>query len=416
MGMLATDWDRVHPRAAHSIEETGLPFGLILDLILKHAYFEGTVLLRTLMDRTKLSPMIIHSLYRHLQKEQLCETRNMVGEDYEITLSAKGRLMAEVALKRSQYAGPAPVRLTDYQRVISQQGISFHIDADDLRTVLSDLVLPDYVIHQLGTALVTGGAILLYGETGNGKTSISERLHKIFNDYVYIPHAVEISGHVLSVFDTQVHRPHENQATVADARWMLCRRPMVKVGGELTFEMLEPRVDEVTRIGIAPLQMKANNGILLIDDFGRQRIAPRELLNRWIVPLDRRVDLMSIAGMSFEIPFEVLVLFATNLKVSDLAEDAFLRRLKNKIKIESLSEDLFKELIRRACQHKGLPLTPEIEDYFLEQCSKYSKGQLRACYPTDIAAIVSGMATFERRGSRMDREDVDSALGAYFAH
>jgi len=414
--LAASDWDRIHPRAIHSIEETGLPFGLVLDLVLKHAYFEGTVLLRTLMDRTKLSPMIIHAMYRHLQKEQLCETRTMIGEDYEISLSNKGRIMADVALKRSQYAGPAPVRLTDYQRMVSKQGISFSVNEDQLKTVLSDLVLPGRVIHQLGTALVTGGAILLYGETGNGKTSISERLHKIFDDYVYIPYAVEVSGHVLAVFDPQMHQPHENQTTVADARWVLCRRPMVKVGGELTIEMLEPRLDEITRVGIAPIQMKANNGILLIDDFGRQRIAPRELLNRWIVPMDRRVDLMSISGMSFEVPFEVLVVFATNLAVSDLAEDAFLRRLKNKIKIESLSPDLFKELTRRACKQKGLPLTPDTEEYFLQECSKHANGQLRACFPIDITAIVSGMATFEQRGARLDKEDVDSALAVYFAH
>jgi predicted ATPase with chaperone activity len=267
----------------------------------------------------------------------------------------------------------------------------------------------------LGTALVTGGAILLYGETGNGKTSIAERLQKLFNDSVYIPHAVEISGHIIAVFDPQIHQSQESQPSV-DARWVQCRRPMVKVGGELTSEMLEARVDEVTRIGVAPLQMKANNGIMLIDDFGRQRIAPRELLNRWIVPMDRRVDLLSLSGMSFEIPFEVLVVFATNLLVSDLAEDAFLRRLKNKIKVESLSEDLFKELTRRACRMKGLPLTPDIEEYFVQECSKYAKGQLRACFPLDITAIVSGMATFERRGSRLDKEDVDSALAVYFAH
>jgi hypothetical protein len=415
--MLApSDWERAQPRVVHSIEETGLPFGLVLDLVLKHAYFEGTVLLRTLVERTKLSPMIIHSIYRHLQKEQLCETRTMIGEDYEITLSTKGRIMADIALKRSQYAGPAPVRLTDYQRLISKQGIPFRVNEEGLKTVLSDLVLPTRVIHQLGTALVTGGAILLYGETGNGKTSIAERLNKIFDDQVFIPHAVEISGHVIGVFDPQIHVPLENQSSVADARGVLCRRPMVKVGGELTSEMLEPRVDEATRIGVAPIQMKANNGILLIDDFGRQRIAPRELLNRWIVPMDRRVDLLSLSGMSFEIPFEMLVIFATNLAVSDLAEDAFLRRLKNKIKVESLSPELFKELIRRACQHKGLPLTPEIEEYFLQQVSKNAKGQLRACFPTDLTAIVSGMATFEQRGSRLDKEDVDSAMAVYFAH
>jgi hypothetical protein len=414
--MLAASDTEVHPQAAHSIEDTGLPFGLVIDLVLKHAYFEGTVFLRTLVERTKLSPMIIHSLYRYLMKEQLCETRAMTGEDYEIFLSGKGRAMADVAIKRSQYCGAAPVLLTDYQQLVAKQGINFKVNEQGLRKVFSDLVLPERVIHQMGTALVTGGAILLYGESGNGKTSISERLHKIFDDCVYIPHSVVISGNIISVYDPQVHRPHEDQSSVEDSRWMLCHRPMVKVGGELTSEMLEPRVDEATRIGIAPLQMKANNGILLIDDFGRQKISPRELLNRWIVPMDRRVDLMSLSGMSFEIPFEVLVVFATNLTVTDLAEEAFLRRLKNKIKIESLSPDLFKELTRRACAKKGLPITPEIEEYFLQQCFELAKGELRACYPTDLMAIVIGMAAYEQRTVRMDQADLDTALAVYFAH
>ena len=401
--------------APRTIEETGISQGLIVDLLLKHAFFEGAVTLGTLADRSKLSPTIVHWVYRYLLKEQLCETRAMVGNDYEISLTSRGRSMADVALKKGQYAGPAPVSLNDYNRSVSEQRIHVSVTADSLRSALSDLVVPEHVIRSLGAALVTGGTILLYGPTGNGKTSIAERLHRIFNDLVCIPYAVEVSGQILTVFDPLLHKAAEEQPQKMDSRWVLCQRPMVKVGGEMRAEMLEPMVDEVTRICTAPLQMKANTGILLIDDFGRQRITPRELLNRWIVPLDRRTDVLSLwSGVSFEIPFELLVVFATNLGLSDLAEEAFMRRLKNKIKIDALSVDLFKNLVQRVFQEKGIPCTAEMEEYIAQECAKYYPEGLRACFPGDIAEIIRGTAVFEQREPTLSHEDIDRALNVYF--
>jgi predicted ATPase with chaperone activity len=272
------------------------------------------------------------------------------------------------------------------------------------------------VIRSLGAALVTGGTILLYGPTGNGKTSIAERLHRIFNDSVWIPYAVEVSGQILTVFDPLLHKAEEQQPSM-DSRWVLCRRPMVKVGGEMRAEMLEPMVDEVTRICTAPLQMKANTGILLIDDFGRQRITPRELLNRWIVPLDRRTDVLSLwSGVSFEMPFEVLVVFATNLALSDLAEEAFMRRLKHKIRIDPLGTDLFKNLVQRVFQRESIPCTAETEEYIAQQCARYSPEGLRACFPHDIAEIIRGTAIFEQREPSLSPEDIDRAVNVYFGH
>jgi hypothetical protein len=192
---------------------------------------------------------------------------------------------------------------------------------------------------------------------------------------------------------------------------------MVKVGGEMRSEMMDPHIDEVTRICSAPLQMKANNGILLIDDFGRQRISPRELLNRWIVPLDRRKDIMSMwSGVNFEIPFELVVVFATNLGLTDLAEEAFLRRLKNKIKMEAMTPELFDELVRRVCRQKGLWLEPGAEEYLRVSCADHSTTGLRACYPDDIASAICGMASFEQRTAKMDKASIDSAIRVYFIH
>jgi hypothetical protein len=409
--------EQFHPREVHKIEDTGLTNGMLVDLVLKHVFFEGTALLRSIAERTKLSGSVILALYRQFQKEQLVETHGMQGDDYEISLTNKGRSTAEVALRKGQYAGPAPVTLPAYNQAVAKQGIPLRPSLESLRAAMSDLVLPDHVIHELGTALVTGGTIMLYGETGLGKTSIAERLHRVFEDYVYIPYAVEAGGHIITVYDPLMHKAVEDESAQLDARWVLCQRPMVKVGGEMRAEMLDPHIDDVTRICTAPLQMKANNGILLIDDFGRQRVSPRELLNRWIVPLDRRKDIMSMwSGVSFEIPFELVVVFATNLSLSDLAEEAFLRRLKNKIKMEAMPAELFDELVRRVCRQKSIWLEPGGEEYLRIACANHSTTGLRACYPEDIASAIVGMASFAQHSAKMDRSSIDAAMKVYFVH
>jgi hypothetical protein len=413
--MLSTERRSFRPSEAQSLEQTGLSFSLVLDLVLKSAYLEGTVMLGVLSERTKLSLNIIHLLYRYMQKEQLCDTRAMVGNDYEISLTAKGRGMTEVAFRKSQYAGSAPVTLADYRNAVSTQALAFELTARSLKAAMRDLVLADSLIRELGAALVTGGSLLLYGSTGNGKTSIAERLPRIFtDDLIYVPYAIEVSGQILTIFDPLVHQPVAGQEDLNDPRWVACRRPMVKVGGEMRADMLDTRVDEATRICTAPLQVKANNGILLIDDFGRQRITARELLNRWIVPLDRRTDILSLSGLSFEVPFDLLVVFATNLPLSDLAEDAFMRRLTNKIKVEPLGRDLFLELFRRVCDERQLPCSPEMEEYVLQQFLQHTPEGLRGCFANDLTKIIRGIASFEERPPRIDRADVDEAMKVYF--
>ncbi len=416
--MFAKTQTRFQPSDAHHLEDTGLSLSLVVDLLLKYTYFEGAMTLAKLMERSKLSATVIHAMYRHFQREQLCDTRSMVGDDYEISLSNKGRNMAEVALKKSHYAGPAPVPLADYKASVSAQALDLNLTVESLRAALTDLVLPENVIRELGASLMTGGAVMLYGSTGNGKTSIAERLPGIFgDDLIFVPHAVEVGGQIISLYDPLIHLTPKMFDHHADPRWVLCRRPMVKVGGEMRADMLDTRMDESTRMCTAPLQMKANNGILLIDDFGRQRITPRELLNRWIVPLDRHTDTLSLwSGISFEIPFEMLVVFATNLPLSDLAEEAFMRRLKNKIKIEPLSPDLFVELLRRVCKDEKLPCSPEMEDYVSRECLKQSPEGLRACFPTDLMKIIRGIATFEKRTPSLNKDDVDKAVRVYFVH
>lgn len=414
--MTATDAPLFQPPEAKTLEETGLPPRLLFDLVLKHAFQEGVVTLARLAQRLKLSPPIIHSIYHQLQKEHLCETRTMVGYDYEIVLSTKGRSMAEVAFQRSYYAGPAPVTLAEYSRSVKAQAMEVQVTAESLRSVLNDLVLPESSIMELGAALVTGGAIVLYGSTGTGKTSIAERLERLLGSTIFMPYAVEVSGQIVTVVDPLIHRA-EPGSEMPYSRWVLCRRPMIKVGGELRSEMLDARIDEMNGVCTAPVQMKANNGILLIDDFGRQQITPRELLNRWIVPLDRRTDALSLpSGASFEIPFQVLVVFSTNLALADLAEEAFIRRLKHKIKVEPLNEKLFRELLRRVFVEKGIDCPWEMEDFIVAECTRHSPSGLLASFPIDLMALLVGMAKFEQRAPVLEKAEIERALSLYFVH
>ena len=411
--MQLMDQTSFRPSEARRLEETGLSHTLLVDLVLRCAFLEGTILLSDLVERLKLPSEVVESLYRYLYEERLCESRSY---ENKISLNSKGRSLAEVALKKTQYVGPAPVPLKDYTHAVTLQALRLDASPERLRSALNDLVLADRIIKELGSALLNRGTILLYGSTGNGKTSVAERFPRLFDDSVYIPYAVEVSGQIVSVFDPLVHQAALPEPATLDRRWLLCKRPMVKVGGELRLDMLDTRVDEATRICTAPVQMKANNGILLIDDFGRQRITPRELLNRWIVPLDRGNDILSLpSGFNFEIPFELLVVFATNLSLTDLAEDAFIRRLKNKIKIDTLSSDLFRTLLKRVCKEGNIPCSAETQEYIIQQCLEHSPDALRGCFPTDLVSIACGNAAFDGRRTALDKASVDEVINMYFA-
>lgn len=404
------------PKSAATIEGTGLPWGLIFELILKRIFLEGSTSLQRLAEKTMLEFEVVSSVFRRLQKEQLCEVKGLIGRDYELMLSAQGLRMAEEAYRKNQYCGPAPVPLTEYHRAVREQALHPRVTQESLAEHLSDLVVSEELVRALGTAIMTGGSIFLYGSTGNGKTSISERLPRIFDDSVYVPFAVEVSGHILSVYDAVVHQSIPEQPQDVDRRWVLCQRPFVNVGGELRADMLEPRVDDVTRICLAPLPMLANNGILVIDDFGRQRIEPRELLNRWIVPLDRKIDSFSLwSGVRFTVPFELMVVFATNLELDQLAEEAFMRRIKNKIKIDCVAPQVFVRIFRQECKRHGVECTAEMEEYACRRCAESSAHGLRACFPRDLLDIVCGAAAFEQRSPRLERTDLEDALKLYFA-
>jgi len=387
---------------------------LVQDLFLRTLREEGQSTLGSLRNRTKLPITILEPTFRHLRQQQCLDVKGMVGDDYTFCLTTAGKTLAAERAAFSSYAGPAPVSLEEYDRAVRAQVARISVHRDALRQALGDLVVPDSLLDQLGPALVSQRAMFLYGPTGNGKTSLAERLLRVYDDSVVIPYALELNGHIITVFDPVLHQPVEEQPHELDARWVLCRRPCVTVGGELVSEMLELRADSASGIYAAPLQMKANNGIMVIDDFGRQVISPRDLLNRWIVPLDRRVDYLTLKhGQKLRIPFEVMVVFATNLDPSDLADEAFLRRIHNKIYVEPVSETTFREILARVLRTHQIACDPSTASYFVGLCREHGHA-LKACYPSDLVDILIWRSQYEERAPEMTPLELDCAAALYF--
>src|SRR5665213_4464396 len=270
------------------------------------------------------------------------------------------------------------------------------------------------MLDQLGPAIISQTSIFVYGPTGNGKTSLAERMLRVYKDAVLIPYAVEVDNQIISLFDPVVHQPLDNDETEVDPRWVVCKRPCILVGGELVPSMLELRLDESSSIYAAPLQMKANNGILLIDDFGRQLMSPRDLLNRWIVPLDRRVDFLSLgSGGKFDIPFELLVVFSTNIEPHELADEAFLRRVPHKILVGAVDAAAFDRIFQMAAAAAGRACEPGGAEYCRELCLRHSP-DLRPCFPRDLCHAIRAIRLYEGRQPAIGRDDLERAVAGYF--
>lgn len=404
------------PAIPQTIEELGINHNLMLDLVLRRLMLEGSSTLTALAGKLRVSIPVVDSMFRYMRSQQMVEVKGMVGNDYHFTLSGAGKSLASERFQISQYAGAAPVPLNQYQAATKAQSARVTVDRRSLRNAFSDLIITDRLLDQLGPALISQSSIFLYGPSGNGKTSIAERMLRVYQDGVLIPYAVEVDGQVISLYDPVVHQRIGMEDPDLDPRWILCRRPCIVVGGELVPSMLELRLDEISGIYSAPLQMKANNGILIIDDFGRQLMSPRDLLNRWIVPLDRRVDYLTLRyGVKFQIPFELMVVFSTNLDPSDLADDAFLRRIHNKILIEPVTAEVFDQIFSRVVASRNIPAEPDSSPFLRGLCQKQGTGELRACYPYDILKIIMSISRYENRQINMNKADIERAVQLYFA-
>ena len=408
--------ESTRPQIPDKLDDLGIPRSIVADLVLRYLWLHGTGTLATLHSSLKLSFPILETVFHQFRQQQLLEVRGMLGNDYSFSLTAAGRQLAGSRQEVCQYVGPAPVSLQQYEAVVRSQSAHVQVNRENLRRAFHDLVLPDLFLDQLGPSLIGHQSLFLYGSTGNGKTSIAERILRIYKDTVLVPYAIEVDGHIVTLFDPVVHRQVAHDDELLDPRWVVCERPCITVGGELSAAMLELRLDEATRVFISPCQLKANNGILIIDDFGRQVLSPRELLNRWIVPLDRRVDYLTLAsGMKFQIPFEMMVVFSTNLDPRDLADEAFLRRIQTKILVETVSAEIFDRIFKRVAHINSAPYEPGAPEYLRERCLAEGATHLRACYPNDIFKLVKAISEYEGRPVRLTRSNIDRAVTLYFA-
>ena len=406
--------------APRTVEETGVRRSFLEDLALKTLYLTGEMSLHELAGQMALALSIADELFQRLRKEQLCQVTGMDKGVHRITTTSGGKTRALEVMSQNSYTGPAPVSFADYVDRVRAQGVkNMKVTPKDMNRAFEDLVLDPRTLDQLGTAVQSGRALFLYGPTGTGKTTIAEMLTRLFDlDRVWLPHAVEVDGQIITVYDAVQHQKLEQpkaKGSDHDGRWVLCSRPRVMVGGELTIEMLDLQFNRSTKFYTGPLQMKANNGLLIVDDFGRQRVSPEELLNRWVVPLDRRIDFLSLAGgKKIEIPFDLFVVFATNLDPATMVDEAFLRRIQTKIKIDFVSCEQFREIFRRSCVKSNLEYDQAVVDELIRMIGVEFKEPLRACYPRDILRQILWSAQYLQKEPRLDRESVVLACRNYF--
>ena len=401
-----------------SIAEVGLRQTVLEDLALKTLYLSGPFSVLELSKLTRLSFEVASELLKRLRTEQLCQVTGMSGQIQNLAITSQGRTRAQELLAQSQYAGPAPVPLASYVQQVKKQTVEdVEVHPEDVRRAFNHLVLDDETLWQLGTALNSGAAIFLYGPSGVGKTTIAETLSRVLaEDAVWMPHAVEVDGQIITVYDPTVHKRLDGQEPYGyDDRWVLCQRPSILVGGELTIEMLDLQFNPSTKFYSGPVQMKANNGVLIIDDFGRQRVRPDELLNRWVVPLDRRIDFLTLAGgRKIEIPFEMLVVFASNLDPNQLMDAAFMRRIQTKIRIGAVTDEEFCEIFRRVAEERGINTDRDVATDLIRFIKDALKQELRSCYPRDIVNQICWAAKYEGKHPEVDHRSLMRAVESYF--
>lgn len=418
-------------REPSSIAETGLNAATLYDLALKTIYFGGELSGQAVADSLCLPyPNVVDQVLAFLLREELILITGSSGfgeRGFNHVITQKGSAKIQEVLARSQYTGPAPVSLTAYANAVQAQTIGeMVIKKADMRDTFSHLVLSDAMLRRIGPAVNSARSIFLYGPSGNGKTTISEAISTLLKGNIYIPHAVEIDGQIIQVYDALNHTPvpvspppsngsFGSDKKRLDERWVQCRRPFVVTGGELTLQALDLIFDPISKMYQAPFQMKANGGILLIDDFGRQQVRPRDLLNRWIVPLEKRIDYLALqTGKKIEIPFDILIIFATNLNPTDLVDDAFLRRIRHKIQVPNPTWDEFREIFQDVTSSRGIEFDEEAFKYLVLEHYIKAKREPKSVHPRDLVDQILDIAKYGEVEARMTKELIDNAVDAYF--
>lgn len=408
-----------------TVAETGLSEPLLIDLLCKHLYDAGSLDGGRLMERLALAGPVLDELLGFLRKEGRVEVLGQAGAGGGLRygLTERGRGTAQDALARSGYIGPAPYPVESYRELLLAQTIHHGgVTAKDMQAAFQGVVLHDGLLDQLGVALNSGRAIMIYGPAGTGKTYVSSRLIRLFGEAIWVPHAIAIGEAIIEVFDPQVHqrvdevvRPSLRLDQGHDRRLLRCKRPVVITGGELSMDQLDIRYDPYTRQYQAPLQLKASNGMFIIDDLGRQRMAPAELLNRWIVPMEEKKDFLNLGGgRHCELPFDLILVFSTNLNPLQLADEAFLRRIGYKLHFDHLTREEYQRIWRQEMEKLGIPFDPLLLRYVIEGLHQPEKVPLAPCHPRDLLGMARDRQRYQGGSGSLTPQELEWAWHNYF--
>ncbi|MEM9409771.1 MAG: AAA family ATPase [Planctomycetota bacterium] len=405
------------------IKDTGLPTSLVESLVIKRLATVGVTSGRQISNDIRLPFTVLESVFKNLRERQILVHHGAAPlNDYNYSLTETGRDRAASAAKICSYGGPAPVPLIDYILSVEAQTIrSESPKRNQLRAAFREISINELLFENLGPAVNSGAGLFLYGEPGNGKSTLARCLTKCFGQDIWIPHAIFEDGQIIKVFDAAYHSPNTDEdgelvsETSIDRRWVKISRPTVVVGGELTMDSLEIRHDPNSNVSEASLQMKSNCGCLLIDDFGRQQIEPQQLLNRWIVPLENRVDFLTLStGKKIQVPFEQLIIFSTNLEPSDLVDEAFLRRIPYKVEVADPTQAEFHDLFKMYCENLNCEYRADLVDYLIKTHYEPHGRRLRRCHPRDLLSQIRNFCSYNDLQMEMRKEYLDLVVTSYF--
>jgi hypothetical protein len=411
------------PTQPRSLADTGLSTSMGEELILKSLFAAGELRGADLASRVKLPQLIVDEIIEGLRRQKYIDLKGGggmgVGKSGMIfTLTTFATDILRQILDRNRYNGPAPVRMEDWMEAVKLQTVrGMKINREKMEENFGDLVVKDYIFDGLGPALNSGRAVFFYGPPGNGKTALCQSLVQCYDGDIWVPHALLVDDFIIRVFDSTLHHPvaEDPNSPAADARWVRCKRPLVVVGGELTLETLDLIYSPDVKYYEAPFQLKATNGMLLIDDFGRQTVSPKDLLNRWIVPLESDVDYLTMhTGKKLQVPFNVFVAFSTNLDPAELVDDAFLRRVRYKLAVQPPDEPQFQAIFQNVCRKKGVEYDADAVSWLIATHFKPHNRQFAACQPRDLVDQVIDIANYRGEVPALTGDLLDAAVKNYF--